>query len=273
MATQNLPQGERSYTVRAKYYPDEDGNRLASIAWASKPIFRQGGARSEPEREEQENERADALICRREDGASDPEALQRRARRRAAVRAFDLLQCNRDLCVFGTLTFDRARTDAATWADVYQRLKPWLSNAVQRRGAKYVVVPEYHHDGEHIHFHGMFSQAFPLEAAVRDGRALRSHGKAVFNFSSWLWGFSTGVILGCGKLDRDAAAKYVFKYMGKDTARKIGGRYFLSGGDLTEPVFRYGDDPAAFTAGQAARYDTEFRLDDSSFWYKESFFI
>ena len=44
-----------------------------------------------------------------------------------------------------------------------------------------------------------------------------------------------------GEGSRDKVAKYIFKYMGKQLGQRIGGRYFLHGGNLAEPVYRYGD--------------------------------
>jgi hypothetical protein len=53
-------------------------------------------------------------------------------------------------------------------------------------------------------------------------------------------------------------SKYVSKYMTKSNGRKIGGRYYLSGGDLTRPVYAYGDSiEELYPGGLNAKYDRE----------------
>jgi hypothetical protein len=70
----------------------------------------------------------------------------------------------------------------------------------------------------------------------------RSKNGDIWNVRAWSWGFSTAVPIGGGDSDRDKVAKYIFKYMGKNLGQKIGGRYYLHGGDLALPVYEYFDD-------------------------------
>lgn len=87
--------------------------------------------------------------------------------RRAKIACFDKIQCNPDMDTFVTLTLSPEKvSNRGSWDDAYAAVRAWLSNRVQRRGLKYVMVPEYHHDGKSIHFHSVMNQsALNLEKA------------------------------------------------------------------------------------------------------------
>lgn len=221
------------HQCRAKYVPDPEtgGLRLASIQKASRPIFNAGFEQLFDKPTLKTDEEIEAV-------ASSPGELVKRATRRAKERCFDYILCN-DLDVFTTLTYSPDTADRESYEDVYKKLAVWLSNRVQRRGLRYVCVPEYHADGKAIHFHML---------STRDGLKLVDsghfkEGKKVYNVADWNWGFSTALLVD-GEDAREKVAKYIFKYMGKQMGQKIGGRYYLSGGKLSEPLFVYADDPA-----------------------------
>lgn len=234
------------HTCRAKYVPDPEtgGLRLASIQRSSRPIFNSGyeliGDRAKSDDPEDDHHN------------SDPDELVKRASRRAKERCFDYILCN-DLDVFSTLTYNPQKADRCSYEDVYKKLSVWLSNRVQRRGLKYICVPEYHADGQAIHFHML---------STRDGLKLidsghKKDGKTVYNLADWDWGFSTALLVS-GEDARDKVAKYIFKYMGKQMGQKIGGRYYLSGGKLSEPLFVYADDPAELGDVDDAKFQQSF---------------
>lgn len=115
----------------------------------------------------------------------------------------------------------------------------WLQNLVARNGFQYVFCPEYHADGEAIHFHGLCSGDLSLEDSgtvyckgfdkpVSVEKALRIglSGETVYNLKNWKYGFSTVL-----KLDgqKERTAVYLTKYIVKDND-KIIGRYYYSGG-------------------------------------------
>lgn len=138
----------------------------------------------------------------------------------------------------------------------------------------YVIVPERHKSGD-IHFHGiMNSSALSLERAVSPkGRALSRNGKPIFNLQDWKAGFSTAQIIGGASSDREAVAKYVFKYMGKQVGQKIGGRYCLIGGqNIVRPYYAYGDSVEEFVGEEVAKYDREVKIGDQ-LEYREYSFI
>lgn len=167
----------------------------------------------------------------------------RRSINRAKVRAFDFIMANPDLDAFATLTIDGEKLCRNSWEEIYPKLRIWLSNRVTRRGLKYLLCPEYHKDGENIHFHMIANaQALQYRAALTpSGRPMYRAGKNVYNLTDWEWGFSTMQIVPPTD-SRDAVAKYIFKYMGKNAGAKIAGRHFLHGGALREPYCEYADD-------------------------------
>lgn len=227
--------------ARAKYVPDyiNGGFRLASVCEFSRPVFNPDGlvpisdpldlVRNPDENgsEEVEKESADP---------EDKAANQRRASHRAQIQVFDLAVCNR-FDLFSTLTFAPENVDRESYEETYRLLKNWLSNRVQRKGLKYIAVPEYHPKSKTaIHFH-MLSNSDPVDL-IDSGHYL--HNKKVYNIPSWQAGFSTAQFIN-GDNSIDFCSKYISKYMTKSNGQKVGGRYYLSGGNLIRPMYIYGD--------------------------------
>lgn len=164
--------------------------------------------------------------------------------RRAQARLKELLLSN-DFDYFVTLTLSADKVDRYNYAEIIKPLSKWLDNRVQRKGWKYILVPELHEDGA-IHFHGVVSGDMKLE----DSGTVKVHSKkkpvrwstynryykgasysVVYNCPDWKYGFTTAV----GLDDKPhAVARYISKYITKDS-RKVGGRWYLSGGDLKRP--------------------------------------
>lgn len=162
---------------------------------------------------------------------------------RAQKRAYDLIRCNPDLDMFVTLTFDPKEVDRQSWENIVDKINDWLDNRVRRRGMKYLLCPEYHHDGQSIHFHGLINEkSLKLVNAVNPntGGKLYRNGKTVYNISDFPFGFTTAIRV-TGAEASKACAGYIFKYMRKQGGQRIGGRYFLSGGDLVKPIYVYGN--------------------------------
>lgn len=198
------------------------------------------------------------ITCEEYENIKAAENLQR-AIRRAKTAAFDLIECNHDLDCFGTLTFDPEKIDSRSYSDVYEVLKVWLSNRVQRQGLKYILCPEHHKDGEKIHFHCIFnSTALKLSKAryPDTGRLIKTRRggeeKQMYNICDWAYGFTSCELI-TGDSSTDKVAKYIFKYMGKQLQQKIGGRFFLHGGKFTLPVYAYGERPEEFFEGGEAK--------------------
>lgn len=181
-----------------------------------------------------------------------------RAARRARRKVSDYVMAEHDFRYFITLTLngrDFARCDINT---AVKKLNTWLKNRVQRCGLKYIIVPEYHADGESLHFHGFINGALRVsdsgtvippdggrpikrETARRKGYDLRQC-HTVYNLPDWGYGFTTAIEL---YGEKEAAAAYIAKYITKQyhetdgDRTKIGGRYYWHSNNLREPVCRY----------------------------------
>lgn len=272
MTSFSLPQNLTKFCARAKYIPQPDGSlRLAMVQSFSRPNFRPSGwedRKKPPQYIDELYDNLEESANREHVGAADD---IERATRRAKINAFDIIQCNPDLDTFCTFTYaPDTVADKSSYDDCYAKLAPWLSNRVQRTDLKYVLVPERHKSGD-IHFHSiMNSSALHLSEArsPKTGRLLKNHGRQVYNVSDWKNGFTTAEIIGGTLDDRDAVAKYVFKYMGKQLGAKIGGRYALIGGKLLRPIYQYGDTAEEFLDGRDVKYDREVHIGDG-LTYKE----
>lgn len=264
----NSPE-EGTFCTRIKRTPD---GVLLSVEHSTRPIFRR---KSALELGRDPATKSDGILWDPDfdDRRSDPDPDNiRRAVNRAKVRCFDYIMCNPDLDMFATLTCDAERVDRTDYAAIYKYTRAWLSNRVQRRGLKYILCPEYHHDGEAIHFHMIGNRdAIDLAAALTpSGNVRRRKGKPIYNVGDWDLGFSTAQVIPSGD-SRDAVAKYIFKYMGKQAGARIGDRYFLHGGDLKTPVEELCDvEPAAIQALQPS-FASEFERD--GFLYTKKYFL
>ena len=151
---------------------------------------------------------------------------------RAKRRVFELIAANPDLNMFCTFTVQFGRDD---YAAIIKRFGQWLDNRVRRKGLRYVLVPEFHDDEQSIHFHGVFNEsALALEnSGKRHGR------KVVYNLPEWALGFATAVRIGSRDIEPIQCAKYIADYMLKENFGRVGGRFYLHGGNLAEPMREY----------------------------------
>ncbi len=141
-----------------------------------------------------------------------------------------------------TITFDDTKVDAHNVADVMKKLSKWLENLVQRKGLKYLLVPEYHPKSGRVHCHALINDA--LEVVDSGTRMVRGYDRpvsleklrfidteknrvlrTVYNVTDWKYGFSTAIQTYGAK---PALASYVSKYITKDTAKIFGRRYWCS---------------------------------------------
>ena len=179
------------------------------------------------------------------------------SRCRARRKIFDYCICN-EFDIFITLTLDRDKIDRGDYSAVIKKLNTFLSNRVARRGLKYIGVPEYHKNGG-LHFHfAATSNAFklvdsgtvsvdgrkkPIRVSTADRLGVPDEKRhTVYNIADWTLGFSTAIFT-YGQ--RGALAHYLSKELCKDVQKnlcksgcidKIGGRWYLHGGDLKKPV-------------------------------------
>ncbi len=190
--------------------------------------------RSSPDREERERDNLE------------------RSKRRARSAVYDLARST-DFRYFVTLTVSPEKVDRLDDEAVFKKLHNWLDNNVRRHGLTYVLIPEYHKKGG-LHFHAFFNDALPAVDSgtlsvpgVKRPRKPRSEAERrrlldggahiVYNLPGWDFGFTTALEL---YGDRRAAVGYVVKYITK-AERKIGGRWYYSGGNLRRPEVRAHD--------------------------------
>jgi hypothetical protein len=151
---------------------------------------------------------------------------------RAKRRFFELIAANPDLNMFCTFTVQFGRDD---YAAIIKRLGQWLDNRVRRKGLRYVLVPEFHDDEQSIHFHGAFNES----ALSLENSGKRSGRKVVYNLPEWGLGFATAVRIGARDIEPIQCAKYIADYMLKENFGRVGGRFYLYGGVLVEPMREY----------------------------------
>lgn len=137
---------------------------------------------------------------------------------------------------FVTLTFSPEYVDRYDYDQCSRKLKGWLDRI--RRGCgdqlKYLLVPELHKDGA-IHFHGLFAglpQMQLADSGHRDG-----HGRVIYNWDSYSWGFSTVTPVE----DSSSASGYLTKYVTKDLLAVSQGRkrYWASRNLDKAPVYNF----------------------------------
>lgn len=180
----------------------------------------------------------------------DKAANLARSKRRAVSRIRDIIMCN-DFDCFVTLTLDGSQIDRTDYSAVIKKLNTFLDNRVRRSGLRYVGVPELHKKGG-LHFHllcnsgalrlidsGTVSVAGhkrPIKVSTADRLHVPLDKRhVVYNIPDWTLGFSTAIMT---YGETAAVARYIGKYITKG-AEKIGGRWYYSGGSLSEPVCLY----------------------------------
>lgn len=216
---------------------------VLEILYTSKPVFNWGGfepqntSDKKPKYWSQTETEMEAEICKAESKEKTPNG---QARARAYKRVFDYSYCNEGVFdLFITMTCDGTKVNRYDIDKVYwDKLRHFLDNRVQRKGLKYIIVPELHKDGA-VHFHGLInSSAVQLKDS---GHQIQKRGlsykKHIYNITDWKIGFTTAVRLSG---DQENVAKYITKYITKQTSGgMIGGRYYYHGGQLLQPKYHY----------------------------------
>ena len=134
---------------------------------------------------------------------------KKRAIRKAKSSIRDYVKTNLDLKYFVTYTLDASKIDRYDSKVIYEKMRHWLSNAVKRKGFKYILIPEKHKDGA-WHFHGFTN--VPVK---------------------WKYGFSEEKEVR-GARSRDKQINYVLSYVKKDM-EMFNCRYYLHSQNLEKP--------------------------------------
>lgn len=230
-----LWEGAKVESYNAVQKVDQNGEIYGGVAF-SLPLIRKGERKEKPLSKVLKLESSRANDC-------DPERDNRnkeRAIRRAKSSIRDYVKTNVDLNYFVTYTLDPERVDRYDSMAIYSRVRGWLSNAVARKGFKYVLVPEKHKDGA-WHFHGFVN--VPVEW---------SYGYSVCKFIPSV-GVSSSLVsvgslpiansaspIGVSVSSRDKCINYVVSYV-KKNMEKFNGRYYLHSKNLDKPGKIYGN--------------------------------
>lgn len=234
------PEENVKINARIKYMMDDNGEyQPYELCCFDRPVFK-----------DSDWELADFNLGKKKP-SSDAEQLTPSAEReaenrrksfcRARNKLFDLLYGTPQFDTFVTLTFDPDKIDRYDYDAIVKKIGVWLDNRVRRKGLVYGLVPEYHKDGA-VHFHGLMnSSALDLKRSVNpyNGEAMNDdEGRPIYNIADFPLGFTTAIVI-TGENSRTATAKYCYKYITKSGGKKVGGRYYLSGGDLGRPRYEY----------------------------------
>lgn len=174
--------------------------------------------------------------------------------KRSKGKIFDIALSNKwDYMI--TLTLDGSKIDRYDRKAIIKPFTKWLNNMVNRRGLKYLIVPEYHKDGA-IHFHGLINDSLHMEQSGTykvpwtkkpvKASTVKAHGfkledvRPVLNITDYKFGFSSAV-----KIDDnvEAVSKYMTKYTCKDFQKIFGQSFFAGGGVNRELPKLYLDIP------------------------------
>lgn len=233
---------------RLKYIPDENGVYVPHELTAfPKGVYLKPGFELTSGNENLKKRSKGNLI----QVADLPEELQaqlavesrRKSYGRARNNLFDLLTCTLDFNCFVTLTCSPEKVDRHDYKEIVRQLGVWLDNRVRRNGLVYALVPELHKDGA-VHFHGLMNFE-----KLRTVRAINPYtgeemvddkDRPIYNIVDYKLGFTTVIPLS-GQNARIATALYCFKYITKSNGEKVGGRYYLSGGNLGRPKYEFVD--------------------------------
>ena len=139
---------------------------------------------------------------------------ERAAKKRAKTKVRDYIKTNTDLEYFVTYTFSSKKIESRyDEKKIYAGIRDWLKKAVQRKGLKYVLVPELHKDGA-WHFHGFTNMNL-----------------------DWKYGFKVVSRITQNK-ERQIKINYITSYIGKGNM-KFNGRRYLHSQNLQEPIKIY----------------------------------
>lgn len=141
---------------------------------------------------------------------------------------------------FITLTYNQKLINNDDYNIALKKIQIWVNNIKKKYAPnlKYMIVPELHADGEHWHFHGLFSDigTLPLKFSGKTcvhkmifDFSSRPNGDKIYNIPRWKYGFSTATRIKSSV----KAISYLGKYITKDLIGVTKGkRRFLSSHNL-----------------------------------------
>lgn len=154
-----------------------------------------------------------------------------RSLRRSKQLISDVVLCN-DFDLFCTFTF---KSDRQNIELCKSKMSNWLQSQRKQWGRfGYLIVPEFHKDGQSLHFHALLQG---YNGKLEDSGKL-INGRTAYNIKSYRNGFSTAVRID----NRDAVSNYVKKYITKDMPQFNGKKRFWLSTGLNRPLTLHNQD-------------------------------
>lgn len=128
--------------------------------------------------------------------------------RRTKTRLSDIVIANK-FDMFCTFTFAEDRQNVELCK---HKMEMWLKYE-NRFGNKfnYLIVPEFHKDGQSLHFHALFKG---YKGQIIDSGHKRPDGRPVYNIPSYKYGFSTATLIDTEGIPK--VSSYIKKYITKE---------------------------------------------------------
>ena len=171
------------------------------------------------------------------------ESNSENARFSSCNRLTHIIQCNPQMNWFFTGTLNPSKWIRDDFKGFYKPFARFLNY----RHIKYILVPEFHADGQNIHLHGLFDSSIEPYLSMFDTRSpLPSYildaledGEDVRNFPEYQKRF--GYVSVSRVKNPDAIAHYVSKYILKsikDSECRIAHRRFYCSTGLNRPIYK-----------------------------------
>ena len=211
------------HNTKIKVYPDGSSN----VTYCKQAIFKDSGAEARPDPKEPTVAEVRAEVPDTDEMTRSREEQKKKSAGRDRTdemirlhrdRVRDIVLMN-DFTHFLTITIDPEKFDSLDVDIVRKKLSKWLHHQVDRKGLKYILIPEYH-KSKRIHAHALVNDVLRLE----DSGKRTKNGKVIYNCPDWRYGFTTAIPLDNQKM---RVANYVTKYITKGSD-KIFGKYFWS---------------------------------------------
>lgn len=141
---------------------------------------------------------------------------------------------------FITLTFDFRGVGEYTHEKAIDMLKKWINNQKhQNINMTYLLVPEFHKESGHIHFHGLIANVpkwtFIEARNPKTNRLIKVNGLQIYNLTNYKLGFTT-----ISKIqDQEKVSNYISKYATKDLITLKNKKRYWYSRNLEKPKVEY----------------------------------
>ena len=249
------------HNTKIKVYPDGSTN----ITYCKQAIFKDSGTEAHESEYYKDGVKIPPQLDELEQGREVQKKNTKRDRTNEMIRIHrdrvrDIVLMN-DFTHFLTITINPEKFDSFDIDIVRKKLSKWLHHQTERKGLKYVLIPEYHKSGR-IHAHALVNDVFKF---VDSGKRTKS-GKVIYNCPEWRNGFTTAIPLDNQKM---RVANYVVKYITKGSD-KIFGKFFWSSKNIQrEPEVILAD--SDFSAVNSEVFQPLAYNDNLQFKYESNF--